>query len=201
MKSKLGFGLITGVSIAMVLLLASCSSSVAPPGESMLKTYNISVQAKGSPKKLDIDPDNKSKCKKNPGQPKDKYGCIDVGFGQQAKVSFKLSPSSWHMTEMKICDGATKDPKNCSLGAGGQEEFAVMVKGDLNRYKPDQYGLIKFSDIPGQITEFMLIDLNNISTVRQYFYTLKACKNGTTDPDDCADTDPPITNGGRQIQN
>jgi hypothetical protein len=193
MKSKLGLGLISGVSIVLVLLLASCSNDQTPPMKANVKKYDITFQAKGDPKRLDIDSDTNSKCKREPAETEDKYGCISVAADDQAVITFDLKTGSWHMTEMVICKGDTKDTQDCNLSTEEQQEFAVMEMGGLSRYHPDEHGVIKFSDIPQRISEFKLIDLNQI--LGDYFYTLKACKSGNTT---CAESDPPIKNGGKR---
>lgn len=192
MSSKLGLGLILSISAAAVLL-TSCVNNMTDPLHDKIKNHDVYLQVKGNPKEIVIDEEGSTKCLNNSVQQKDKFGCIDVAIGDQAVVTFKLRTGSWHMEEMIICKGSTKSAQNCKLDTTEQREFSIMRIGELNRYPPNEFGVIKLSAIDSSMSEFKLIDLNTLKG--DYFYTLIACKNNSTD---CAKSDPPIRNRGIQ---
>ena len=192
MKNKLGLVMVLGASLVSVML-ASCGSTLTHPLNDNIKRYDVRLQVKGSPKTLEIEERGNTKCDNHPGNPKEKFGCINVAQGDQAVITFDLKTGSWHMDEMKICKGATKETQDCNLSEAERQEFAVMELGGVSRYHPSSSGVIDFGQIPRRVMDFKLIDLNTIAG--DYFYSLKACNNGNTE---CVETDPPIRNGGKQ---
>lgn len=195
MKTMLGLGLIAGALIA-ALLFTSFRGLLPQPMNQNVKIFSVYLEVKNNAKNIDIREKGNARCKANSAL---KRGCIDVPGGDEASIKFdlrsKVKSTSYHLTEMRICKGGTKDLQDCNLNKAERDEFAVMEMGGLARYHPDEHGVIDFSNIPRRISAFKLINLNTIEG--EYFYTIKACDAGNTD---CRETDPPIKNGGRQRQ-
>ena len=127
-----------------------------------------------------------------------KKACFVAEVGEMLEMEFRLQqpsgPTRWRFTKVMICSGTTKkEEADCSLTPSQQADFVIEANNEVKLIPGN--GTIDLTSFSQQLRVFTIRDYNWLE--HNYTYKIKACKEGSTDEDDCVWMDPGGTNKGR----
>jgi len=149
-------------------------------------------------------PELLTKSVKNPGcrgrfaQQMLEEGCFVAEKNQALEINFRLKKNfggeKWRFTQLRLCSGKSEDDKaSCALSEDQQVDFLVEANGEFARFPAD--GRVDLSPLSPVLRSFNVRVFN--FTEGEYVYELTACKEGSSEPEDCAVSDPGGINKGR----
>ncbi len=129
-----------------------------------------------------------------------KKACFVAEVGEMLEMEFRLQQppgaTKWRFTTVMICSGTTKPkPNDCSLTPSQQADFVIEANNEVELMPGN--GTIKLTSFSEQLRVFTIRDFNWLE--HNYIYKIEACKEGSTDVEDCAWMDPGGTNKGRGL--
>jgi hypothetical protein len=216
---KISGVIITVVLVALISVLATLHFSKVAPWS---KANSFAKTMETADVKFEVDEvAGELVITSGPGPGCTKKGCFKVSKGKSGRLDFKFNAGpEWQLTELKICRGATKQSRACSLDVWERMEFAASdTKRGPKMFYTTAGGIIDLTGVkPGAShSEFYLFDQNALR--RMYFYSIQACKKTESEADTdtgeikdeavdaaiampivtttCYTTDPPLDNGGR----
>ena len=127
-----------------------------------------------------------------------KKACFVAEVGEMLEMEFRLQQPSgatkWRFTKVMICSGTTK-PNDCSLTPSQRADFVIEANNEVELMPGN--GTIDLTSFSQQLRVFSIRDFNWLE--HNYIYKIEACKEGSTDKDDCVWMDPGGTNKGRGL--
>lgn len=176
--------------ILSVSVLASCvQSKLRNHHKSPVKPWTIDLLVTGNPS-------NPMRVKTAPMlgcfKP-NKDGCMFFAHNETGEVTFNLmaNDGGFHITELKICMGATPPTdleEDCPLGVNALE-FYVLDSSNVPTIPNPFTGKIEWN-YSDNVKSFILFDRNLLK--QEYYYLAVACDN----LNNCILADPPMDNKG-----
>lgn len=177
--------------LAGTFFLASCThEQIVNKSVNTLNKPVVKLHVVGNPKELKVKTPGMAACKAaSPAN-----GCIAVGKRDTALIKFELKTSpDWYFSTFKICSGASKSARTCTLAKWQQVEFFAAKDITTPLLYPNDKGIINLTKLSDDLTSFYLFDFNSVE--QDYFYTITVCSDNASP--NCISSDPEIENKGR----